>query len=96
MFGYQAADIIGKPMATLFPTRRHQEAETLSRRIGQGEVITSFDTELVRKDQREVAVAFTVSPVRTKVERSSQPQRLPPTQLRARGWRGIRPCWCTN
>ena len=50
MFGYEAADIIGKPMATLFPTGRLHEAEALSKSIGQGEVMTSFDTELVRKN----------------------------------------------
>jgi two-component system, chemotaxis family, CheB/CheR fusion protein len=64
MFGYGAADIIGKPMATLFPPARLHEAEALPKRIDQGEVMRSFDTALVRKDQTEVAVALTVSPVR--------------------------------
>jgi two-component system CheB/CheR fusion protein len=64
MFGYEAADIIGKPMATLFSPGRHQEAAALSKRIGEGEVMRSFDTALIRKDQTEVAVALTISPVR--------------------------------
>lgn len=64
MFGYTSADIIGKPVATLFPTGRFHEAEALSKTMGQGEVIRPFDTELVRKDQTEVAVALTISPVR--------------------------------
>lgn len=64
MFGYEAPDIIGKPMATLFPTELLREAEARSKRIGQGEVMRSFDTELMRKDQTEIAVALTISPVR--------------------------------
>jgi two-component system, chemotaxis family, CheB/CheR fusion protein len=64
MFGYKAAEIIGKPMATLFPTQRLRGPEVLSKRIGEGEAVSSFDTELVRKDQTELAVALTISPVR--------------------------------
>ena len=33
MFGYEAAGVIGKPLATLFPAGRHQEAEALLRSI---------------------------------------------------------------
>jgi len=65
MFGYQASDIIGKPMAMLFPAGRADEAVGLSKRIGQSEIIKSFDTELVRKDQTKIAVAITVSPVKS-------------------------------
>jgi two-component system, chemotaxis family, CheB/CheR fusion protein len=64
MLGYAAADIIGKPVATLFPSQHIREAEVLSKRIGEGEIVSSFDTELVRKDQTELAVALTISPVR--------------------------------
>jgi two-component system CheB/CheR fusion protein len=69
MFGYQASDIIGKPMAVLFPAGRADEAVGLSKRIGHSEIIKSFDTELVRKDQTEIAVALTVSPVRSEGRR---------------------------
>jgi PAS domain S-box-containing protein len=58
MFGYKAAEIVGKRMATLFPTDRLHEAEALSKSIGQGEVMRPFDTELMRKDQTAVAVAL--------------------------------------
>jgi two-component system, chemotaxis family, CheB/CheR fusion protein len=64
MFGYAAADIIGGPLATLFPSQRLGGAGVLSKRIREGEGIRSFDTELVRKDQTELAVALTISPVR--------------------------------
>jgi len=65
MFGYQAAEIVGKPMATLFPPERRVEAETQSSSIGEGEVMRSFDTVLRRKDHTTIAVALTVSPVKS-------------------------------
>jgi len=49
----------------LFPAGRADEAVGLSKRIGQSEIIKSFDTELVRKDQTKIAVAITVSPVKS-------------------------------
>jgi two-component sensor histidine kinase len=48
----------------LFPAERGGEAAALSERIGQGEIMRSFDSELVRKDQTPIAVALTISPVK--------------------------------
>lgn len=64
MFGYRSADIIGKPMSTLFPVERAHEAADLSEKVGQGEILRSFDTDLVRKDRTKIAVALTISPVK--------------------------------
>jgi two-component system, chemotaxis family, CheB/CheR fusion protein len=64
MFGYRADEIIGRPMSILFPPGREGEATTLFRRLADGEVMTPFDSELMRKDQTKIAVALTISPVR--------------------------------
>jgi PAS domain S-box-containing protein len=64
MFGYPAGDIIGRPMSALLPPGRADEAAALSRRIGRGDIVRSFDTVLMRKDETEIAVALTVSPVK--------------------------------
>jgi two-component system CheB/CheR fusion protein len=64
MFGYRPNEAIGRQMSILFPPGREDEATTLFERIGQGEVMIPFDSELVRKDQTRIAVALTISPVR--------------------------------
>ena len=64
MFGYLPADIVGKPMSVLFPDGGVDQGVELSKKIGQGQIMRSFDTTLVRKDQTDIAVALTVSSVK--------------------------------
>jgi two-component system, chemotaxis family, CheB/CheR fusion protein len=64
MIGYRPDEVVGRSMSILFPAERGGEAAALSERIGQGEIMRSFDSKLVRKDQTPIAVALTVSPVK--------------------------------
>jgi PAS domain S-box-containing protein len=63
MFGYEAAEAIGKPMLLIFPPERLSEETGLLTRIGRGESITHFDTVRVRKDGRRIDVSVTLSPI---------------------------------
>jgi PAS domain S-box-containing protein len=63
LFGYTAAEAIGKPMTLIFPTERlKEEAEILARMAG-GESVNHYETVRVRKDGRQVDVSVTVSPI---------------------------------
>ena len=64
IFGYSAAEVIGKPMLMLIPQdRANEEAEILAR-IRRGESIEQFETIRVRKNGTPVDIAATISPIR--------------------------------
>jgi PAS domain S-box-containing protein len=63
LFGYSAAEVIGKPMRMLFsPENPNEESEILTR-IGRGEKIEHFETVRVRKDGKRIDVSVTHSPI---------------------------------
>ena len=64
LFGYAAAEVIGRPIHILIPDNlKHEEDEFISR-LRRGERIRHFETLRKRKDGRLVPVSLTVSPVR--------------------------------
>jgi PAS domain S-box-containing protein len=63
LFGYAAAEIVGKPISLLVPPEREDEESIILETVAKGEV-KRFDTERLRKDGRHVDVSITVSPVR--------------------------------
>ena len=64
MFGYQAAEVIGKSITIIIPPDRlDEEVETL-RRLRIGESIDHYETIRMRKDGSLLAISLTVSPVR--------------------------------
>jgi PAS domain S-box-containing protein len=64
VFGYSAAEIVGKPMPLLLPPERvHEELDILAR-IRRGESIEHFETVRVRKDGTKIDVSVTISPIR--------------------------------
>ncbi len=64
MFGYSAAEMIGKPVLVLFPEElRHQEDEILQK-LRAGEKVDHLQTVRVTKDGRRLNVSLTTSPIR--------------------------------
>lgn len=64
LFGYTAAEAIGRPITMVIPAdRQHEEPEILAR-IRRGERIDHYETVRRRKDGSLVEVSLTVSPVR--------------------------------
>jgi PAS domain S-box-containing protein len=64
VFGYTAAEMVGKPMLVLLPPERiHEESDILAR-IKRGESVEHFETVRVRKDGTNIDVSVTISPIR--------------------------------
>ena len=64
VFGYTAAEAVGKPMLMLFPNGRGEEEADILSRIGRGESVEHFETLRVRKDGTKIDVSVTISPIR--------------------------------
>ncbi|MEP6961362.1 MAG: PAS domain S-box protein, partial [Acidobacteriota bacterium] len=64
MFGYTAAEAVGKHITLIIPQERWGEEEEVLRRLRRGEKIDHFETERRAKDGRTVYVSLTVSPIR--------------------------------
>jgi PAS domain S-box-containing protein len=62
MYGYTAAEAVGKPIYMIVPAELHEEVATMLERIGRGERIDHFDTRRVRKDGSTLDVSLTISP----------------------------------
>ena len=64
MFGYKAAEIIGKSVTTIIPPELHKDEDMILGKIRRGERIEHFETVRIRKDGRRVDVSLTVSPLK--------------------------------
>lgn len=64
LFGYTAAEAIGRPVMMLIPLDRHDEEPTILGRIRRGERIDHYETVRRRKDGSLVEISLTVSPVK--------------------------------
>ncbi|HJT75579.1 MAG TPA: PAS domain S-box protein, partial [Gemmataceae bacterium] len=65
LYGYTAAEVVGRPLALLVPPDHPDEVPALLERVRGGEYIEHFETVRVRKDGRRVDVSLTISPVRS-------------------------------
>lgn len=63
LYQYSRAEIVGKPVTTLFPPERLAEFDYIMERVRRGSGVEHYDTERVRKDGTRVQVSITVSPV---------------------------------
>ncbi len=64
LFGYSAEEIIGRPIAVIFPPDRLGEERLILDRIRRGELVAHYETVRRCKDGREIDISVTVSPVR--------------------------------
>jgi PAS domain S-box-containing protein len=64
IFGYKAAEVIGKPVSILIPADHPNEEPEILERIRRGERINHYETVRVRKDGTRLNISLTVSPVR--------------------------------
>jgi PAS domain S-box-containing protein len=64
MFGWTAAEAIGRPITLIIPEDRHPEAGEMLACVRRGESVRLFETERVTKDGRRLNISVTVSPVR--------------------------------
>jgi PAS domain S-box-containing protein len=64
LFGYTAAEAIGRPVAMLAPPDRADEMPAILARIKRGEQVDHFDTVRRTKDGRLVPISLTVSPIK--------------------------------
>jgi PAS domain S-box-containing protein len=64
IFGYPAAEIIGKPMLMLFPPELAADETGILARIRRGESVEHYETVRIRKDHMRIDVSATISPIR--------------------------------
>ena len=93
LFGYAAAEVIGKPITILIPADRQDEEPALLARLRRGERIDHFETIRVTKHGRQLNISLSVSPIRdaegeiigaAKVARDITQQKIAEQQLRQR------------
>ena len=64
VFGYAAAEAVGKSTLLLYPPDRTGEQPDILARIGRGESLANFQTERLRKDGKRIQVSASISPLR--------------------------------
>lgn len=64
MFGYTAAEIVGRSITLLIPTDRQNEEDLILSQIKRGERVEHFETVRVTKDGEQIVVSVTVSPIK--------------------------------
>jgi len=64
LFGYAAAEIVGRPVAVLFPPELLAEEAVILARLRRGERIDHYETVRRRKDGQDIWVSLSVSPIR--------------------------------
>jgi PAS domain S-box-containing protein len=64
MYGYTAAEMIGKTVATVVPRDQWAELTDIFARVRRGEAVRVSRTQRLTKDGRGIQVALSVSPIR--------------------------------
>jgi two-component system, LuxR family, sensor kinase FixL len=64
LFGFTAEEILGRPVAILFPLERVADEQLILERLRRGERVEHYDAVRLRKDGTEVHVSLSISPIR--------------------------------
>ncbi len=64
IFGYTAAEMIGRPIEILIPPERAGEEPQILAKLRRGERVEHFQTVRVRKDGKRIEISVTISPVK--------------------------------
>jgi PAS domain S-box-containing protein len=92
IFGYEADEVVGRPVTVLIPEDHLDEEPGILARIRAGERIEHYETVRRRKDGTLVDISLTVSPIRkpdgtiigaSKIARDITPQRRAQETLQA-------------
>src|ERR1700730_14921692 len=65
IYGYTAAEAIGRPISILLPVGAEDEVPAIMERIRRGEKVEHYETRRRRKDGTIIDVSVTVSPIKT-------------------------------
>ncbi len=63
LFGYTAAEMVGRPITVLFPPERLAEETDFLTRLARGERIEHYETVRIRKDGTPLDLSVTLSPI---------------------------------
>jgi anti-anti-sigma factor len=63
LYGYTAAEVIGRPVSMLAPPERLDELSDIMSRLRRGERFEQLETERVKKDGTRIDVSFSIAPV---------------------------------
>jgi PAS domain S-box-containing protein len=64
IYGYSAAEMIGRPITTLIPPDRSDDFGLIMRTIKSGEELRHYECVRIKKDGQPIQVALSVSPMR--------------------------------
>src|SRR5688500_12411630 len=64
IFGWTAAEVVGKPITIIIPPERLQEEPQILARLRAGERVDHFETVRMTKDGRRIDISVTISPIR--------------------------------
>ena len=64
LFGWRAAEIVGRPIGTVVPPDRADELAWLFEHVGRGEPIRALETVRLTRDGHRLRVSVTISPIR--------------------------------
>lgn len=64
LFGFEAEEIVGRPVTVLFPRDRIHEEDAILQRLRQSEVSAHLETVRLTKDGRRIPVYVSVSPLK--------------------------------